>query len=311
MSVARSARLRLLLLAALAVAGCYKPNGKTNTLYFGLQFPGGAGNGLAQDLLIPETKEVGHFHADFSNMTLAGDGRGLTVLQNEHLASGAFRLRVGCDATVDSVTRELRVAISDPSGVVRYEDRYDLNCLRSQSVSYGPPFALALGGRVELPALITALDAQGKTVAAFGYGFEVVGGGASLAVNDEEVGPGGMLLIAEGVHPGPCPRLRAGAVDQVVGCEVLDDAAWQLGVAVTSSAANVDGGARLRLDGSVKATGLDGGAVLGLHDCDFTVSSGGQVLATALSCSPTFELEAGAAGEACATALGHSACTPF
>src|SRR5207253_1692294 len=97
---------------------------------------------------------------------------------------------------------------------VRYEDRYDLECLRTSAVTYtalrpdaGVP--VAVGSEPLLVANFVAIDKAGTPVAAFGHGFALGEPDASVKILAEDESPLGMELALTAVRPGGGPTITA------------------------------------------------------------------------------------------------------
>jgi hypothetical protein len=317
-----SARLGLLLLMLLP-AGCIEPNGKQRSLFFGLEFPEGTGVGLSQDVLLPDSKQIGAYRRNFTGTTLEATGDGLRLLENTHLDSGGYRLRVLCDLDSDAQTRELHVKIKN--GIfTRYEDRYDLTCYRTSAVHYFPASTgsapAMLGAEFTIAAALDARDDKNNVVAPLGHGFLVLGSDPAIELVDEEDTDGQMRLGFVALKPSADVHLQAGLVEAQLPLEILDDTAWDIALQVTRSTGSgadggtgVDGGSTPRLAVSASAKTPDGGFVYQLGPCDFTVTSGAAVLAssTRSNCMDSYVIPDEVTGQVCVSASRHSACAAF
>jgi len=298
-------------LLLLALGACVKPNGKQHQLYFGLELPEGTGTGLSQDLLLPDSRQS-QFSVDFEGTDIAANGAGLEIVESVHLAGGAWRLRVRCGTGPEPVTRELDVVVS-AGGKSRYEDQYDLTCLRSQGLVVtsllSTDFPYPVGANATLHAHIDADDAKNVRIVAVGHGFVVLGADPIAAVVEDVPGVTDTEVTLLTLKPGIGVRVVAGAIEGDVPLQVIDDSLWRLAVPLEVADA---GPGLTRVRATAFGEDLDGGTVWGALPCTFTVSSGGTVLATSPEgpCGGAWTVDAGS-GQVCASALRHQGCATF
>lgn len=300
--------MRRAALALLLLAGCLKPNGKDQQLYFGLEFPLVA-NGLATDVLLPDSRRSPSFNADFTGTTLEASGPNLTLLESEQLATGAWRMRVRCDANGSTEKRELSVKLKKGKDV-KYHDRYDLDCVPLNGVSFLGNDWLAVGSEQQMQAVFDTPKGAGTTIG--GHGFAPLDSPEFISIDEEQPINQGMAFDVQGLTAGAMPKIAAGAVTTTLNLTVLDDTQWRVLLTVDTDT-STPGTTYVNADArAVPDANPDGGFVTTNFVCDFELSSGGATQwFDGGSCTRSFPLDAGATGQLCVTHFRHQACQPF
>jgi hypothetical protein len=295
------------LAVALCGAACMKPNGKGKQLEFGSELPVGVANGLSQDVILPQAVKSTGFQAAFDDTTLAAEGKGLQIIENVRLKSGAYRLRVRCDPASTEVTRELHATVSK-NDRPQYDDRWDLHCLNGTAMTFTPSFdvPLAIGGVVSVSVAVTADDANHLGVRVGGHGFTLPDADPMLALGDEEASDTASQLELLALKAGTMPKLSTGALEGQVPLTVIDDAQW-----VLKTTTAWQPGAVLNVRGD--ASTVSGGSVTGVAPCAMTVTltAGQPQTVTSAVCSSDFALSPGQTGQACVAVLRHQDCVSF
>lgn len=292
----------------LLLAGCVKPNGKDQQLYFGVEFTQVA-NGLSTDVLLPDARRSPSFHADFTGTTLEASGPDLTVLESEQLATGGFRLRVRCDATGTAQKRELSVKVKKGSDE-KYHDRFDLDCMPLNGVTFLGNNYLAVGAEQQMQVVFDSSAPSGSTVG--GHGFAPANSPEFIFIDEEQQLSQGMAFDVVALSAGVMPKVSAGAVTAQLPLTVLDDTQWRVLLTVTPDT-STPGSTYLNADARpVPNADPDGGFVTTNFVCDFSVSTGGETQwFDGGACTQSFGVDAGATGQLCVTHFHHQACQPF
>jgi len=193
---------------------------------------------------------------------------------------------------------------------VKYHDRFDLDCVPLDGVTFTGNTYLAVGAEQRVQAVFSSSTATGLTVG--GHGFAPLDSPEFIAIDEEEAFDQGMAFDVVALGAGTMPQISAGAITTPMNLTVLDDTQWRVLLSVTPDT-STPGMTYLTADARpVPDANPDGGFVTTNFICDFSVSTGGSIQwFDGGACLQSFGIDAGASGQLCVTHFRHQACQPF